>query len=279
MASPSPALALESSPPPLNFFSHWLEPRLTTLVSVLQRIDRARRKRSRVVVGLISGTSVDAIEAVVCRISGTGKGLGLTLLSHVTQPFTPAFVRRVLEADTARELCALNFVLGEHFAQATLTAIEIARLTPRQVDVIGSHGQTVAHLRGATMQLGEASVIAERTGIPVVSDFRTRDVAAGGEGAPLVPYADWVLFRRRGETRALQNIGGIANVSVVSDKLSDTLAFDTGPGNMLLDIIVRQLTKGRHGFDRDGRLAQQGQVIVPLLTRLCRHPFLEGEAS
>ncbi len=242
---------------------------------MLQRIDRARRKRSRVVVGLISGTSVDAIEAVVCRISGTGKDVGLTLLSHVTQPFTPRFVRRVLEADAARELCALNFVLGEHFAQAALTAIEIAQLTPKQVDVIGSHGQTVAHLRGATLQLGEASVIAERTGVPVVSDFRTRDVAAGGEGAPLVPYADWVLFRKPGQTRALQNFGGIANVSVVSDKLADTLAFDTGPGNMLLDIVVRRMTNGRQGYDRDGKLSEKGKVIVPLLTRLCRHPFLQ----
>ena len=242
---------------------------------MLQRIDRARRKRSRVVVGLISGTSVDAIEAVVCRISGTGKSVALELLSHVTQPFTPPFIRRVMEADSARELCALNFVLGELFADAALSAIEIARLTPRQVDVIGSHGQTVAHLRGATLQLGEASVIAERTGIPVVSDFRTRDVAAGGEGAPLVPYSDWVLFRRPGQTRALQNIGGIANVSVVSERLSDTLAFDTGPGNMLLDAVVRRMTHGRSGFDRDGRLAKKGAVIVPLLTRLCRHPFLK----
>lgn len=248
--------------------------RLTTLRAVLQRIDRARRKRSRVVVGLISGTSVDAIEAVVCRISGTGKNLGLELLSHVTVPFTPRFVRRVMGADSARELCALNFVLGELFAEAALTAIEIADLEPEQIDVIGSHGQTVAHLRGATLQLGEASVIAERTGISVVSDFRTRDVAAGGEGAPLVPYADWVLFRRLGETRALQNIGGIANVSVVSNKLSDTLAFDTGPGNMLLDAVVRRMTQGRQGFDRDGKLARQGHLIVPLLRRLCRHPFL-----
>ncbi len=224
--------------------------------------------------GLISGTSVDAIEAVACKIAGTGKSVALELLSHVSIPFTPRFVRRVMEADSARELCALNFVLGELFAEAALAAIALADLKPSQVDVIGSHGQTVAHLRGATLQLGEASVIAERTGVPVVSDFRTRDVAAGGEGAPLVPYADWVLFRKPGQLRALQNIGGIANVSVVSAKLEDTLAFDTGPGNMLLDAVVRLMTKGRLGFDRDGKLASKGQVIVPLLKRLCGHPFL-----
>ena len=232
-------------------------------------------KRSRVVVGLISGTSVDAIEAVACRIAGTGKTVALELLSHVTLPFTAPFVRRVMEADSARELCALNFVLGERFAEAALAAISLADLKPSQVDVIGSHGQTVAHLRGATMQLGEAAVIAERTGVPVVSDFRTGDVAAGGEGAPLVPYADWVLFRKPGQMRALQNIGGIANVSVVSSRLEDTLAFDTGPGNMLLDAVVRLMTNGRMGFDRDGRLARKGEVILPLLKRLCRHPFLK----
>ena len=220
------------------------------------------------VVGLISGTSVDAIEAVVCRIAGTGASVALELLSHVTLPFTPSIVRRVLTADSARALCALNFVLGELFAEAALTAIALADLKPSQVDVIGSHGQTVAHLRGATMQLGEAAVIAERTGIDVVSDFRTGDVAAGGEGAPLVPYADWVLFRKADQMRALQNIGSIANVSVVSAKLKDTLAFDTGPGNMLLDAVVRKLTRGRMGFDRDGKLAQKGQVLVPLLKRL-----------
>lgn len=231
--------------------------------------------RSRVVVGLISGTSVDAIEAVVCRIRGTGPSVQMSLLSHLTLPFTPKFVQRVMTADSARELCALNFVLGELFADAALGAIGLAGLRPRQVDAIGSHGQTVAHLRGATLQLGEASVIAERTGLPVVSDFRTRDVAAGGEGAPLVPYADWVLFRRAGEHRALQNIGGIANVSIVSARLADTLAFDTGPGNMLLDAVVRLMTKGRLGFDRDGKLGRRGAVIVPLLNRLCRHPFLK----
>ncbi len=227
------------------------------------------------VVGLISGTSVDAIEAVACRIRGTGPSVGLELLSHVSQPFTPKLTRRVLQADSARALCALNFVLGELFADAALAAIALAGLRPSQVDAIGSHGQTVAHLRGATMQVGEASVIAERTGVPVVSDFRTRDVAAGGEGAPLVPYADWVLFRKPGEARALQNIGGIANVSIVSSRLQDTLAFDTGPGNMLLDAVVRELTKGRQHYDRDGKLARKGEILVPLLRKLCGHPFLK----
>jgi anhydro-N-acetylmuramic acid kinase len=241
----------------------------------LARYDRARRKRSRIAVGLISGTSVDAIEAVACRVSGTGKNVELTMLGHVSHPFTPGFSQRILTAGTTRDVCALNFVLGELFAEAALSVISMAGLSPEQVDVIGSHGQTVAHLEGATLQVGEAAVIAERTGVPVVSDFRVRDVAVGGQGAPLVPYADWVLFRRPGTTRALQNIGGIANLSIVSDKLDDTLAFDTGPGNMLIDTLVRLSTKGRRTFDKDGLLALRGKVIAPLLAELMRHPFLK----
>lgn len=241
----------------------------------LLRVDRSRRRSERIALGLISGTSVDAIEAVACRIKGTGASVELRLLGHLTLPFTAEFTGRVMKADSARELCALNFVLGELFANAALGVMGLAGLSPRDVDVIGSHGQTVAHLAGATLQLGEASVIAERTGIPVVSDFRTRDVAAGGQGAPLVPYCDWVLFRREGHTRALQNIGGIANVSIVSKKLSDTLAFDTGPGNMVIDAIARKHTKGRLAYDRDGLLARQGEVMAGLLEKLLAHPFLE----
>jgi anhydro-N-acetylmuramic acid kinase len=227
------------------------------------------------VVGLISGTSVDAMEAVTCRIRGTGPNLELWLLSHVTLPFTKRFTHRVLGAKTIEELCTLNFELGELFAQAALAAVSMAGLKASDIDVIGSHGQTMAHQAGATLQIGEASVIAERTGVRVVSDFRTRDIAAGGQGAPLVPYADWVLFRRPGRVRALQNIGGIANVSVVGDRLEDTLAFDTGPGNMLIDALVRRATKGRRGYDRDGRMAMAGKPILPLLKELGRHPFLK----
>lgn len=227
------------------------------------------------VVGLISGTSVDAMEAVACRIRGTGKDLELWLLSHVTLPFTKKFAQRLLSAPSVGELCRLNFELGELFAQAALAAISLAGLKATEVDVIGSHGQTMAHQVGATLQIGEASVIAERTGIPVVSDFRTRDIAAGGQGAPLVPYADWVLFRKPGRVRALQNIGGIANVSVVSDRLEDTLAFDTGPGNMLIDALVRRATNGKRTFDRDGRMAMAGRPIPGLLKQLGRHPFFK----
>src|SRR6218665_1132486 len=126
----------------------------------------------------------------------------------------------------------------------------------------------------STLQLGEASVIAERTGIRVVSDFRTRDVAAGGQGAPLVPYLDWALFRKPGVARALQNLGGIGNVSVVGDRLEDTLAFDTGPGNMVMDGLARLLTQGRLQCDLDGSLSREGRVVPGLLEELLSHPFL-----
>ncbi len=228
-----------------------------------------RARSSRLVVGLISGTSVDAVEAVVCRIRGTGPTVELSLESHISVPFPGAYAKKILAADSAREICALNFELGELFAEASLAAIALAGLKPKQIAVIGSHGQTIAHLPGSTLQLEEAAVTAERTGIAVVTDFRTRDVAAGGQGAPLVPYFDWALFRRPGRVRALQNIGGIANLSVVSDRLQDTLAFDTGPGNMLIDRLTTRLTHGKQDFDRDGKLARQGTLIFPLLTELC----------
>jgi anhydro-N-acetylmuramic acid kinase len=235
---------------------------------------------SRLCVGLLSGTSVDAVEAVLCRIEGTGAEVRITLLSHVSRPFSPEFTHQVLAANDARSLCELNFALGERFAEAALEAIARGGARPEDVDVIGSHGQTMAHLPShlsatpSTLQLGEASVIAERTGVPVVSDFRTRDVAAGGQGAPLVPYLDWALFRKPGVARALQNLGGIGNVSVVGDRLEDTLAFDTGPGNMVLDGLARRLTQGRLQCDLDGCLSREGQVVPALLEELLAHPFL-----
>lgn len=229
----------------------------------------------RIALGLISGTSVDAIEAAVCRVEGTGSKVQLSLLHHHTTPFTRAQVRAIRSADTAAELCRLNFTLGQLFAGAARAALEAAGLPASALFVVGSHGQTIAHQRGATLQLGEGSVIAEALGVPVITDFRVRDVAAGGEGAPLVPYADWALFRLPGARRAFQNIGGIANVAVVSDRLEDTLAFDTGPGNMLIDALAFRATRGRAAFDRGGHLAAQGEVDRRLLERLCALPMLK----
>ena len=247
------------------------------------RIDRARARQRRLCVGLISGTSVDAVEAALCRIEGSGAQVRLELVAHATLPIEPQLAARVLAADRAAELCELGFLLGDRFAEAALAVIQRAGLTPEDVDVIGSHGQTVAHRPRrlapppavpSTLQIGEASVIAERTGIPTVSDFRTRDMAAGGEGAPLVPYLDWAVFRKPGHRRALQNVGGIGNLSLVSDRLEETVAFDTGPGNMVLDALARRISGGALRCDLDGQLSRQGRIIPDLLAELLAHPFL-----
>lgn len=244
----------------------------------LRRVQRSMRKTRRLCLGLMSGTSADGIDAALCDIAGTGPRARVRLVASAHARFRPELRRRILEARELAEISKLNFELGERFAAAALRLMERAKVSAAELDIIGSHGQTVAHLPtdrpASTLQIGESSVIAERTGVPTLSDFRTRDVAAGGEGAPLVPYGDWVLFRLPGHRRALQNLGGIANVTVVGDALADTLAFDTGPGNMLLDALATRATGGTLDCDRDGRLSARGRVIEPLLSELLDHPFL-----
>lgn len=236
----------------------------------------------RLVIGLLSGTSADGTDAALCEIRGAGETTALTLLAFLTTPF-PRLLRERLytlaEAD-ASELCEVDVLLGESFAEAARDVCSAARVALREVHLIGSHGQTAAHRPrsagrlGATLQIGEAAVIAERTGVPVVSDFRVRDVAAGGEGAPLVPLADYLLYRKAGVRRALQNIGGIANVTLVTEARDDTIAFDNGPGNMALDAVARAASGGHEAFDRDGARAARGQIDGELLRELHLHPYL-----
>src|SRR4051812_12850789 len=168
--------------------------------------------RSQFMVGLMSGTSADGIDAVVARISGTGRDLKAGLRAHVHRAFSPKLREQILnvcQRGRVDEICELNFSLGEHFAKVALAVIQKARLRTRDITAIGSHGQTIHHLPRAThpstLQIGEPSVIAERTGITTVADFRVRDMAAGGEGAPLVPYADWALFTDTKRPRIIQN--------------------------------------------------------------------------
>jgi anhydro-N-acetylmuramic acid kinase len=189
-------------------------------------------------------------------------------------------ILRVCLHGTVAEICELNFALGEQFARAALAAIRRAKRKPRDIAAIGSHGQTIHHLPNArtpsTLQIGEPAVIAELTGITTVADFRVRDMAAGGQGAPLVPYADWVLFTDPIWPRIVQNIGGIGNLTFLPPRteLDDVIAFDTGPGNMVIDAVVAGLTCGRQTFDRDGRWAARGCVSEKLLAELMTHPFL-----
>ena len=247
------------------------------------QVQRQSKHASHLIVGLMSGTSADGIDAVVAEIAGSGRQLRARVLAHAHQPFSPVMRRRILHLclhGTVAEICELNFVLGEHFARAALAAIRRAKRKPEDIAAIGSHGQTIHHLPNArppsTLQIGEPAVIAERTGITTVADFRVRDMAAGGEGAPLVPYADWALFTDQARPRIVQNIGGIGNLTFLPPRaeLDQVMAFDTGPGNMVMDALVTALTRGRQTFDRDGRWAARGRVSEKLLAEMMAHPFL-----
>jgi anhydro-N-acetylmuramic acid kinase len=230
----------------------------------------------------MSGTSADGTDAALVELAGAGEQTRARVLAHLTIPFERSLRERLYalaEAD-ASEICELDVLIGESFADAVLAVCRVAGLAPREVHLVGSHGQTAAHRPrsagriGATLQIGEPAVISERTGLPVICDFRVRDVAAGGEGAPLVPLVDHLLFRAPGVRRAIQNIGGIANVTLVGDTFADLVAFDTGPGNMALDAVARAASRGLESYDVDGRRAARGRIDAELLAELHRHPFL-----
>jgi anhydro-N-acetylmuramic acid kinase len=240
-------------------------------------------------IGLMSGTSLDGVDAALVDVEGSGPDdMRIRVVHSLTVPYDDE--RRRLSHDAivagnAEALCGLHADLGEWLAEAALAVCATAGVDMGTVDAIGSHGQTVWHRppaegrRGATLQLGDAATIAERTGRPVVSDFRTRDVAAGGQGAPLVPWTDQLLFAVPDRTRALQNLGGIGNVTRVPPRGSTepVFAFDTGPANALIDAAVEIATGGRHRYDRDGRLAARGKVDEALLADLLRHPYFHAE--
>jgi anhydro-N-acetylmuramic acid kinase len=237
------------------------------------------------IIGLMSGTSLDGVDAALVEIKGTNTDdISWRLVHSCTVPYTEArrdAIHGAILAGTADALCALHTDLGEWLAEAALQVCQEADVPMSTVTAIGSHGQTIWHrpptdgFRGATLQLGDAATLAERTGCAVVSDFRTRDMAAGGQGAPLVPWVDQVLFTLPDRARALQNIGGIGNVTWVPPRAAaaSAFAFDTGPGNALIDAAVEMATAGRHAYDHDGRLAAKGEVQTELLDELLAHPF------
>ncbi|HNQ74872.1 MAG TPA: anhydro-N-acetylmuramic acid kinase [Verrucomicrobiota bacterium] len=240
--------------------------------------------RGGLYVGLMSGTSADGIDAVVVKIRDLALRPSVQLVTHVYRRFPAPFRNRLLRAclhgDVAT-ICELNFELGEAFARAAAAVIRRAGVSPQHIQAIGSHGQTLHHLPRAkfpsTLQIGEACVIAERTGITTVADFRVRDMAAGGQGAPLVPFADWVLFSHPTRPRIIQNIGGIGNLTFLppAARREDVVAFDTGPGNMILDAVVSRLSRGRQSYDRNGAWAAQGKISSALLAHCLAHPFLQ----
>jgi len=223
--------------------------------------------------GLMSGTSCDGVSAALVRFQGRT----LRVLAEHTHAYPERLVRQLRRGPelSARELSTLNVTLGEQLARAASSLLRRARVLPRRVRVIGSHGHTIYHGPSdptpSTLQIGEPSVIAHRTGIPVVANFRPRDLAAGGEGAPLVPFFDETFFGG-GRVRALQNIGGIANVTVVGRGLR-TRAFDTGPGNGLIDLVVRHMSRGRLRYDAHGHLALRGRIDESAVVRLWQLPY------
>ncbi|HEV2181955.1 MAG TPA: anhydro-N-acetylmuramic acid kinase [Gemmatimonadaceae bacterium] len=234
-----------------------------------------------ILVGLMSGTSADGITAAVVRfVPGANDAIAAELLAHVTRGYEPAERERLLtavERGTPAEYCRLAFDLGAWLADAALAAIDAAHVDRARVRAIASHGHTIWHQAPhATWQLGEAAVIAERTGIDVVSNFRVRDVAAGGQGAPLVAIADRMLFSAPDAWRALQNLGGIGNVSVVPPRNAQgTLrGFDTGPGCAVIDGVTRALAPDLP-YDVDGKLARAGQPVDVLVDELLGEPFFE----
>ena len=230
-------------------------------------------------VGLMSGTSLDGISAAVARFSENADRIACELLHFHSREYSAderSAILRVINGGDNDSICRLNFELGRIFGAATLEAIRTSQVSQGDIAAVASHGQTIWHVPGiATLQIGEAAVIAEMTGIPVVSDFRVRDVAAGGQGAPLVPIADALLFSSDSKWRAIQNIGGIGNVSVVAPggDLNSVLAFDTGPGVVIIDALVSLLTEGRERFDRDAEFSRGGKAIDELVDDLLRLPF------
>src|SRR5229473_807583 len=244
------------------------------------------------VLGMMSGTSADGIDVALARISGAPPKLNAKLLGHTSGKFPPALRREILriaeqQPISAGELSQLNFRLGELFADAALSACRKFRVPPSRVALIGSHGQTIFHQGRpipyfgsptvSTLQIGEPAIIAARTGITTVGDFRPADIALGGQGAPLVPYVDYLLYRHTKLGRVSLNLGGIANITVLprAAKPQQVFAFDTGPANMLIDALVSHCTRGRQRFDENARLASQGRSLPALLDDLLHDPYLK----
>jgi anhydro-N-acetylmuramic acid kinase len=241
---------------------------------------------------MMSGTSADGVDVALARISGTPPHLNAKLLGHTSAKLPAALRKEILRVAeqqliTAGDLSQLNFRLGKVFADAALSACRHFRVPLSKIAVIGSHGQTIFHQgrpvsflgapTASTLQIGEPSVIAALTGITTVGDFRPADIALGGQGAPLVPCADYLLYRHAKLGRVSLNLGGIANITVIlpAAKPSQVFAFDTGPANMLIDALVSHYTHGRRRFDSNSQLASQGRSIPALLNELLRDPYLK----
>ena len=252
------------------------------------------KKKKKYVIGLMSGTSVDGIDAAVVEITGHGLETAVNLIAFETFPFPPDVPQRILalcQPETSRvdDICEMNFYIGHLFAEAVKHILQKNGIHASDIDLIGSHGQTIHHLPGdpntdckdsrypSTLQIGEPAVIAHETGIPTIADFRVADMAAGGQGAPLVSYPDYLLFRDTAKTVGLLNIGGIANLTVLpaNGSFDSVSAADTGPGNMCIDAVIREITDGRERYDKAGQRAAQGTPCQFLIDEWLKHPFFQ----
>lgn len=256
----------------------------------MSRLASLQKKRSKLVVGLMSGTSADGIDAALVQITGNGVSTRIKQIDYGTYQYPKGFHELLLSnslrgTGSVDLLCELNVLVAHFFADAVKKIARKAGIRLSAIDLIGSHGQTVHHLPipkkvfgtnvRSTLQIGDPSTIAQLTGVPTVGDFRMADMAAGGEGAPLVPYFDFLLFRSKTKNRLLLNIGGIANVTVLPKNcsVSDVLAFDTGPGNMIIDALMSKWF--RKNFDIGGQTAMRGEILPRLLLNLMSHPYFK----
>ena len=248
------------------------------------------KRDKKYIIGLMSGTSVDGIDAAIVEIRGHRLETAVDLIAFETFPFPPGVPQRILalcQPDTGRvdDICEMNFYIGHLFAEAVKHILRKSGMHARDIALIGSHGQTIHHLpRDArtsrypsTLQIGEPAVIAHETGIPTIADFRVADMAAGGQGAPLVSYPDYLLFRDSVKTIGLLNIGGIANITVLlaNGSFDSVSAADTGPGNMCIDAVVTEITEGTEHYDKAGARAAQGTSYQPLTDEWLKHPFFQ----
>jgi len=237
-------------------------------------------------VGLMSGTSLDGVDAALVEISGKNEETSVQLLAFETYPIKEEIVRKIkkvlsIEESNVELICSLNVELGYVFADAVKDICQKYGIQTEQLDFVASHGQTVYHLPtpgvsqfASTLQIGESAIICEETKVTVVSNFRERDMALGGQGAPIVPYSEYILYRNQKRTRLLQNIGGIGNVTIIPKKatLDQLIAFDTGPGNMIIDELCRHLYQVE--YDKGGAYSAAGKVNKELLSCLMNHPFI-----
>ncbi|MED2839628.1 anhydro-N-acetylmuramic acid kinase AnmK [Bacillus wiedmannii] len=239
------------------------------------------------IAGIMSGTSLDGIDVALVHIEGSGVESKVKLIHFITVPFCNDMKNEIqqalsIENSNVQLICSLNFKLGLCFANAVREVCKEANFPLGQLNLIGSHGQTIYHqpkhdgnMIPSTLQIGEPAVIAYETNTTVISNFRTMDIAAGGQGAPLVPYSEIILYRHPTKNRLLQNIGGIGNVTIIPSHLSDknVIAFDTGPGNMVIDGMCQRLFQ--LSYDQNGKIAKQGVVVEEILTYCMNHPFLK----